>query len=367
MIRLELRDVSKQFGNARALDRITLSVRQGEFLTLLGASGCGKSTTLRLIAGLIDPDEGEILLDGVDVTATPVHRRETGMVFQSYALFPHMTVAQNVSFGLKMRGISEQEAKSRVDEVLHLVELDQLGGRFPRQLSGGQQQRVALARAIVIRPKVLLLDEPLSNLDAQLRDRLRVELRELQRKIDVTTIYVTHDQGEALALSDRIVFMSNGRIVEIGTPQTIYRSPQARSTAEFLGIANIVEGCVAAVDSGICCIDTVLGPVELVAESPVRIGEAVAVCLRPEDIHLADRDGNSGRLSGTIRHAAYMGSMTDYVVELGATGLSFRVQVPGVTAWSIGNTVSVLLPRTAAIIRRDPGETQRDAVADPRS
>ena len=353
MIRLELRDISKHFGGVLALDQLSLSVQQGEFLTLLGASGCGKSTTLRVIAGLIDPDDGEILLDGHSIRNVAVHRRETAMVFQSYALFPHMTVAQNVAFGLKMRGLSASEANPRVDEALCLVELEALASRFPRQLSGGQQQRVALARALVTRPKVLLLDEPLSNLDAQLRDRLRVELRALQRKLDVTTIYVTHDQSEALALSDRIVFMSAGRIVEVGTPQAIYRTPQTRSTAEFLGIANIVEGRVVSVAAGACSIETALGRMEMLTATAVRVGDGAALCLRPEDIQLTNHAEPADKLTGTIRHAAYMGSMTDYVVDLKKAGLSFRVQVPGITAWCVGDIVSVTLPRTAAIIRQD--------------
>jgi len=359
MNRLELRGISKRFGGVVALDEISLSVRQGEFLTLLGASGCGKSTTLRVISGLIEPDEGEILLDGNPIGNVPVHRRETALVFQSYALFPHMTVAQNVAFGLKMRGLLQSEAQPRIGEALDLVELDGLASRLPRELSGGQQQRVALARAIVTRPKVLLLDEPLSNLDAQLRDRLRVELRALQRKLDVTTIYVTHDQAEALALSDRIVFMSAGRIVEIGTPQAIYRSPKARSTAEFLGIANILEGRVVAATTGACSIETALGHIEILTDSPVRVGDGAALCLRPEDIHLANHAGHPPRLTGKIRHAAYMGSMTDYVVDLSEAGLSFRVQVPGATAWSVGDIVSVTLPKTAAVIRQESMEAAR--------
>src|SRR6185503_3422643 len=204
---LELRSVAKRFGVVTAIERIDLEVGHGEFLTLLGASGCGKSTTLRIIAGLERPDEGEVILIGRPIQDMPVHRREIAMVFQSYALFPHMTVAQNVAFGLETRGVPTVEIVRRVREALKTVELSGLDERYPRQLSGGQQQRVALARALVTEPKVLLLDEPLSNLDAKLRDRLRVELRALQQKLQVTTIYVTHDQAEAMSLSDRIAFM----------------------------------------------------------------------------------------------------------------------------------------------------------------
>ena len=353
MHRLELRQVSKRFGGVPALDRLDLAVHQGEFLTLLGASGCGKSTTLRVIAGLVTPDEGEILLDGAAIRDLPVHRRETAMVFQSYALFPHMTVIGNVAFGLKMRGFPAAEVEQRVAEALALVELAALGGRFPRQLSGGQQQRVALARALVTRPKVLLLDEPLSNLDAQLRDRLRVELRALQRKLGVTTIYVTHDQAEALALSDRIVFMAGGRIVEIGTPRDIYRRPQARSTAEFLGIANIVSGRIVDTSPGACIMETPLGRLTLPTAEAFHVGDAAALCLRPEDIRLDSHAAGKGALAGTIRHAAYMGSMTEYIVDLGESDLSFRVQVSGDTVWNLGDVVSLTLPDNAAVFRQD--------------
>src|SRR5439155_9285327 len=224
---LELRSIGKRFGAVTAVERIDLAVNRGEFLTLLGASGCGKSTTLRIIAGLERPDEGEVILTGRPIQDMPVHRREIAMVFQSYALFPHMTVAQNVAFGLETRGVATVEIGRRVREAQKIVEFSGLDERYPRQLSGGQQQRVALARALVTEPKVLLLDEPLSNLDAKLRDRLRVELRALQQKRQVTTIYATHDQGEAMSLSDRFAFMAGGRTVEIGTPEEIYRHPRA--------------------------------------------------------------------------------------------------------------------------------------------
>ena len=244
MAQVELRGVTKAYGATAAVRDVHLAAKDGEFLTILGPSGCGKTTTLRIIAGLLDPDAGEVLIDGQPVHHLPAHRRETAMVFQSYALFPHMTVGENVAFGLRMRRVSEHERRARVDEALRMVELSGLDARYPRALSGGQQQRVAVARAVVTRPKVLLFDEPLSNLDAKLRERLRLELRALQQRLRVTTIYVTHDQAEALVLSDRIVVMDRGRVVEVGTPQDVYRRPRARVTAEFLGIANLLGATV---------------------------------------------------------------------------------------------------------------------------
>jgi putative spermidine/putrescine transport system ATP-binding protein len=352
MSRLELRGLTKRFADHVAVEELSLEVRDGELLTLLGASGCGKSTTLRLIAGLIAPDAGEVLLDDEPVHDLPVHRRETAMVFQSYALFPHMSVRKNVAFGLLMRGASKDLIAERVDEALRLVELEGLDERYPRQLSGGQQQRVALARALVTRPKVLLLDEPLSNLDAKLRERLRIDLSALQRRLGVTTIYVTHDQAEALALSDRIALMAAGRIVEVGTPEAVYRTPRSRLTAEFLGIANLLEGRVLAVGQSGCTVETPLGALSLAVGEAARRGEHVAFCLRPEDIRLGD-PAPDGELtfSGRIRHAAYMGSLTDYLVELEPQGMLLRVHAPGRGGWAVGHRVSVTLPQAAALIR----------------
>jgi putative spermidine/putrescine transport system ATP-binding protein len=355
---LELRSICKRFGNVAAIDRIDLSVGRGEFLTLLGASGCGKSTTLRIVAGLERPDEGEVILDGKPIQDMAVHRREIAMVFQSYALFPHMTVAQNVAFGLETRAIAEAEIARRVWDALKLVELSGFNERYPRQLSGGQQQRVALARALVTEPKVLLLDEPLSNLDAKLRDRLRVELRALQQKLQVTTIYVTHDQSEAMSLSDRIAFMSGGQIVEIGTPEDIYRRPRMRSTAEFLGIANMLEGKVVGAGQGALRVESKLGRIDLDDTIAGSVGDDILICLRPEDIRLGPGEyGKPNGLAGTIRHAAYLGSITDYIVELAGSGVSLRVHVPGPTAWQIGETTSVELPRHCAVIRRSSSQS----------
>lgn len=236
-----LEGVSKRFGDTVAVDNVTLVVRQGSFTTLLGPSGCGKTTTLRLIAGFETPDSGDISLDGESLTKTPPWERDIGFVFQNYALFPHMTVSSNISFGLETRGVGKNEIQARVQEVLDLVSLLGLGQRYPAQLSGGQQQRVALARAIVTQPRVLLLDEPLSNLDAKLREETRVELRRIQQETGITALYVTHDQEEALALSDKVVVMNQGHVEQVGMPEDVWGNPRNLFTAEFLGVDNLLR------------------------------------------------------------------------------------------------------------------------------
>ena len=239
---LELEKLSKSFGSHHAVDGLTLGVEKGEFVSLLGPSGCGKTTTLQMIAGFVEPTSGAIRLAGKDLLATRPAKRGLGIVFQSYALFPHMTVTDNVGFGLEMQGVAAAERKTRVAETLELVGLGAFAGRFPRQLSGGQQQRVALARALVIRPQILLLDEPLSNLDAKLREGMQIELRQIQRTVGTTTILVTHDQAEAMALSDRIVVMNHGKAEQVGPPHEAYERPATPFVANFLGKTNLVNG-----------------------------------------------------------------------------------------------------------------------------
>ncbi|MEZ5867421.1 MAG: ABC transporter ATP-binding protein [Defluviimonas denitrificans] len=242
MSAVTLTDIVKRFGNFTAVHRMSLEIPQGSFVTLLGPSGCGKTTTLRMIAGLLDPTEGDIAIGGNRMNDLPIHRRNLGIVFQNYALFPHKTVADNVAFGLKYRNVPKDEAQRRVAEALELVQLPNLGSRYPKELSGGQQQRVALARAIVIEPDVLLLDEPLSALDANLREDMRVELKNIQQRIGVTTVFVTHDQTEALAMSDLIIVMSDGRVEQLGAPEEVYNTPATEFVARFLGASNIIEG-----------------------------------------------------------------------------------------------------------------------------
>src|SRR6056297_3254175 len=246
MSAVTLQDIVKRFGSFTAVHRTTLEIPEGAFVTLLGPSGCGKTTNLRMIAGLLDPSEGEILIGGKRVNDVPIHKRNLGLVFQNYALFPHKTVAENVAFGLKYRNVPSSDIPRRVQEALDLVQLPNVGDRYPKALSGGQQQRIALARAIVIEPDVLLLDEPLSALDANLREDMRVELKRIQHRIGVTTVFVTHDQSEALAMSDRIVVMSAGRVDQDGPPEAVYNAPASEFVARFLGASNIVEARAAA-------------------------------------------------------------------------------------------------------------------------
>jgi ABC-type Fe3+/spermidine/putrescine transport system ATPase subunit len=336
---LSLSGVAKRYGGDVAVEDVDLEVAAGEFLTLLGPSGCGKSTLLRIIAGLTDPDRGRVWLEGEEVQDLPAHRRRTAMVFQSYALFPHMTVARNVAFGLVMRGLDRRQIQHKVADALALVELEGLAGRYPRELSGGQQQRVALARALVTEPKVLLLDEPLSNLDAKLRDRLRIELRALQRRLGLTTLFVTHDQAEAMALSDRIAVMTKGRLVETGTPEEIYSRPKSRFAAEFVGVANLLPGELR--DE---VVTTAVGRFA-VSGQRVHAGE-VAICLRPEDIAFA---AEGPGLPGRLTHVTYAGPFQDCIVELEPSGLLLRAHVP-VRPWQIGERVAVRLPARAAVL-----------------
>jgi len=347
MAQVQVRGVTKTYAATAAVQDVHLEARDGEFVTILGPSGCGKTTTLRIIAGLLDPDAGEVLIDGRPVHHLPAHRRETAMVFQSYALFPHMTVAENVGFGLRMRRVPAEERRGRVEEVLRMVELSGLGDRYPRALSGGQQQRVAVARAVVTRPKVLLLDEPLSNLDAKLRERLRLELRTLQQRLRVTTIYVTHDQAEALVLSDRVVVMDRGRVVEVGAPQQVYRRPRARITAEFLGIANLIEATVADAQGDRYVGETAMGRLTVVCPDRLTRGDVVTLSFRPEDIRMGSGPVNC--LTGAVQQAAYLGSITDYVIRV--KDVLLRVQQSGEPAHRVGETVSLVLPEVPAIIR----------------
>jgi ABC-type Fe3+/spermidine/putrescine transport system ATPase subunit len=307
---LRLTNVVRRYGAFTAVDNVSLELRDGEFVTLLGPSGCGKTTTLRMVAGFISPDSGDICFDGRRMNEVPPHRRNTAMVFQSYALFPHMTVAENVAFGLRMRKLPAAEQARRIGEAVEMVSLGGLEKRRPGQLSGGQQQRVALARAIVTRPDILLFDEPLSNLDAKLREKVRLEIRELQRRLGITSLYVTHDQAEALAISDRIVVMNRGRIEQVGDPASIYRAPSSSFVADFLGAANIVEGKTLGnglVDCpvGRFAIAGDLGP----AASPVKLS------WRPEDMKVAT-NGSGNIVGARVRSVVFRGNFVELVVEV---------------------------------------------------
>ncbi|AWB22420.1 ABC transporter ATP-binding protein [Methylobacterium currus] len=308
---LQLDGVTKRYGEAIAVAGVDLDIRQGELVALLGPSGCGKTTTLRMVAGFIEPTAGRVVIGGRDVTRLPPYARDTGMVFQSYALFPHMSVADNVGFGLEMRKVGRAERDRRIAEALRLVRLDALADRLPRQLSGGQQQRVALARALVVSPAVFLLDEPLSNLDAKLRSEVGLEIRELQKRLGLTTLMVTHDQDEALAMADRLVVMEHGRVLQVGSAEDLYERPANTFVAGFVGRCNLLDGAregagVFRLASGAavpCAPDAT-------ARSDLAKGGQLAI--RPERIEVAPDPAGTGRL----RAVTYLGARTEYHLDL---------------------------------------------------
>lgn len=314
---LSLRRVSKAFGSFQALSELSLDVAAGEFFTLLGPSGCGKTTLLKCIAGFEPITAGSIFISGRDVSATPPERRDIGFVFQNYALFPTMTVAQNVAFGLEMRKCPRDEIERRVAEALRLVGLEQLASRKPRQLSGGQQQRVALARAVVIRPSILLFDEPLSNLDAKLRVEMRMEIRRLQKASGITAIYVTHDQDEAFALSDRVMVLSEGKVQQIGAPSELYYTPQSRFVANFVGQSNLLRGRCVANRSAFAAVDFAGQILELATHAPIEIGSEATFAVRPERVEIASSNGKLRGVSmdGKVHQVEFLGAMVRFHVE----------------------------------------------------
>jgi putative spermidine/putrescine transport system ATP-binding protein len=310
---LELAGVSKRYDSVVAVDDLDLGLRTGEFLTLLGPSGSGKTTTLMMVAGLQQPDAGTIKLDGTSVERLPPYRRDIGMVFQHYALFPHMTVRRNVAFPLEMRGVAKAEIARLVDDALALVKLPDHGDRLPKQLSGGQQQRVALARAMVYRPALLLMDEPLGALDKKLREQLQLEIKRVHRERDISVLYVTHDQEEALTMSDRIAVFNHGRIEQIGTPEELYDRPATRFVAGFIGDTNFVPGRAVAVAGGVCDVETAGGRVRATVRQPIAAGADVTVAVRPERVQLsAVGEG----LAGTLTDVIFLGTARKYVVRL---------------------------------------------------
>jgi spermidine/putrescine ABC transporter ATP-binding subunit len=344
MQRIEFRDVVVRYGAVHALRRLSLDVRPGEFLALLGPSGCGKTTLLRVLGGFVSY-EGSVLFDGQSVDALPAHRRNIGIVFQDYALFPHKTVRENIAFGLKMRKAAAADIEKRVEEMMSLLHLEGLGGRYPAQLSGGQQQRVALARAIAIRPGVLLLDEPLGALDKKLREEMQVELRQLQRNVGITTIFVTHDQEEALSLADRIAVMNHGEVQQIGPTAEVYERPANRFVAEFMGQSNLLQATLVE--------DGPAGPrfrlatgdvVAAVTDSPVQVGEEVLLSLRSERLKLFGArprhtpPPSTGHLAGVIDHVTYLGGFIQVRVRL-ATGEILKVAVQNSGAPTHSNVV----------------------------
>jgi len=341
MSSVELRKVEKHFaGGVVAVDAIDLDVPDGAFVTLLGPSGCGKTTTLRMVAGLETPTGGEIRIKGQRVNETPIHQRNLGMVFQNYALFPHKSIFDNVAFGLKYRKVSKADIESRVKRALDIVRLPGVEGRFPTQLSGGQQQRIALARALVIEPDVLLLDEPLSALDANLREEMRGEIKAIQQRIGVTAIFVTHDQGEALAMSDLVVVMNKGRIEQRGAPAEVYEHPGSAFVANFLGNANFVSGIVAGIEGRRVSVALADGARIDVADAAraVQVGEAVNVIVRAEKIELG-----GGNLAGTIAAVDYLGSTARYDVTLSGGQKVTALATIRDGARRVGETVSLAI------------------------
>ena len=334
-----------------SVDHVNFSLPRGEMLALLGPSGCGKTTILRMIAGLIEPSAGAIRLEGRDVSATPVHKRGLGMVFQAYALFPHMTVAENIAFGLEMRHVPRPERETRVAGALDLVKLTGLGGRKISQLSGGQQQRAAIARSLVIEPALLLLDEPLSNLDAKLRDEMRDEIRDIQARTGVTAIFVTHDQDEALSMADRLAVMSNGKIEQIGTPRDIFDRPATDFVARFIGAGNFFAGTVTG--TGIAAVEG-LGPIAFVGEAAQ--GSRIKLMLRPHRVAVGN-PGQQGvnQFSGTVEHIVYRGEILSLTVKVG----SHLIQSDNLTRAAIiprkGDTVGLsIAPDDVTIIPGNP-------------
>jgi ABC-type Fe3+/spermidine/putrescine transport system ATPase subunit len=355
MEKLRLSGISKRFGDVTVVDRLDLTLRNGEFVSLLGPSGCGKTTTLRMIAGFIVPTAGTIELDGRRLSSQyetlPPEKRRMSMIFQSYALWPNMTVEQNVAFGLKMRKVPKDEMRRRTTEILDVVRLGQLAARYPNELSGGQQQRVSLARALVVKPEVLLLDEPLSNLDANLREEMRGEIRRLHNEFGITSIYVTHDQAEAMTTSDRIAIMSEGRIEQIDDPLTLYTRPKTRYVAEFIGRSNILDGQVRGGGVSFCGFDVPI------ARLGVKGTIATSIfSLRSQNIGLhaaRPANGDSIVLPGSIVDRSFLGETWDYSLRV-TDGISLRVTSPPSSIFTVGQNVFIEIePENIIPIQKD--------------
>ena len=325
-------DVSKRFGAFTAVDQVTLDIHAGEFFALLGPSGCGKTTLLRMLAGFETPSEGRVLLDGEDLSDVPPYRRPVNMMFQSYALFPHLTVAGNVAFGLKQDGVPGGEIETRVAEMLSLVRLEGLERRKPHELSGGQRQRVALARALVKRPKVLLLDEPLAALDRQLRENTRFELMHLQANLGLTFIIVTHDREEAMTLASRVAVMDHGRIMQVATPSEIYEQPRSRFVAEFIGDVNLIEGTLAAIEPGRASLDSAAGRLAAAEPGDAKTGQQVWLAVRPEKVRISSGrpDHAANCVGGRVVDVGYLGDVSTYHVRLGS-GLMMKATAANLT------------------------------------
>jgi iron(III) transport system ATP-binding protein len=348
-MRIAVTNVTKRFGSLEAVSRVSLAIEDGELFTLLGPSGCGKTTLLRLLGGFYFPDEGEIRFGDRVVNGVPPYERHIGMVFQNYALWPHMTVLQNVAYGLKLRKLPRAEIAERIAGGLRKVNLTGLESRYPGQLSGGQQQRVALARALVLNPGILLLDEPLSNLDAKIRIQVRAEIRKLQKELEITTVYVTHDQEEALSLSDRIAVFDHGKILQVGRPKELYERPATRFVADFIGTNNMIEGAVRGIDAARArlMVGTPHGEVLALVDPRLKVGDRCLLCIRPENAVVNNHvEGECNTLTGKITFSAYLGNTLRYDIEV-APGVTFKADIRD--PWhhqelALGTTVTVGFP-----------------------
>jgi spermidine/putrescine ABC transporter ATP-binding subunit len=342
---IELRNVTKRYGQTLANNNVTLEILHGELMTLLGPSGCGKTTALRCITGQVTPDEGRVFIDGVDVTHVPTHQRELGMVFQNFALFPHMSVFENVEFPLMIRSLPKEQRRGMVMDTLKLIRMETYAEHYPRQLSGGQQQRVGLARALVYHPKVLLLDEPLSNLDAKLREEMRFEIKDLVRRLRITGVYVTHDQAEALAMSDRVAVMNAGHIEQVGTPDEIYECPRSKFVADFIGLSNFVRGKVLSVVEQEATVAVDGLRLVVTATAVTQVGQDWLIFVRPNDIDLLSTESSEAVnvLDGTVSKLTYLGDRIDYRVTV-TNSVELRVQTDGKVRFAAGDRVKVRLP-----------------------
>jgi putative spermidine/putrescine transport system ATP-binding protein len=355
---IALRAITKRYGDERVVDNISLEIRPGEFFSLLGPSGSGKTTTLMMIAGFAGLDEGQILVDGIDIASEPPQQRGFGMVFQNYAIFPHLNVFENVAFPLRARRVAGPEIDRRVGEALALVRLERFGDRFARQLSGGQQQRVAIARAIVFQPKFVLMDEPLGALDKNLRYEMQVEIKDIQRRLGMTVVYVTHDQEEAMNMSDRIGIMNHGRVEQVGPPAEIYERPVSTFIARFLGEANLLAGELREVSDGVATIALPAGPaLRAVAQKTLAPGASVSLFVRPERIAFAEAEGPGppasalNRAEGRIRRMSFLGNILRYVVDVGGAEITVDVQNAGsrplgqgepvALAWAVADSIAL--------------------------
>ncbi|HET7035561.1 MAG TPA: ABC transporter ATP-binding protein [Thermomicrobiaceae bacterium] len=365
MASIELRGISKRFDAVVAVNRLSIDLREGELVALLGPSGCGKTTTLRMIAGFETPNEGEIFFGDTEVSTLPPERRNAGMVFQNYALFPHLSVFENVAYGLKMRKVAKAEIERRVSEILSKMQLSELRDRRPRQLSGGQQQRTALARALVINPAALLLDEPLANLDAKLREEMRFFIRSLQQEFGITTVYVTHDQSEALVLADRIAVMMGGVLQQLSAPEDIYRRPRTAQVADFIGLTNLIPGTVTERSGETLQVDTPVGLLLAKGVDGLRAGDPGLVSIRPEYLYFDETAAHLNakglmdslnRVHGVIQERSYLGNLIDYRVEI-AGRQTLRVQSGPEHRYGVGDDVTLTFSGDDAWVVSEEGGT----------